>query len=364
MTIILAILVFSLLVIAHEFGHMIVAKKVGVYVEEFAVGMGPKLVSKKFGETLYSIRLFPIGGFCKMYGEDESIRDPRAFNSQKPFQRFLILAAGSFMNFILAFVILFVMSLIGNNPIPVVKELSGNESAIVAGLQKGDIITKVGNMDIHVYEDIKLALFDTKEKPVEVTVKRAVEGSNTYETKQFTITPANTKEAGYIIGFKPDYQLGILTRLFEKDIDSDYQTANIFQMTEQSFWRMCYYIKSAYYGIVKLATREIATDQMTGPIGIVNTIGDVYEKGAQVNILSAILNVMSLAALLSANLGALNLLPIPALDGGRIFFLLIEAIRRKPISPEKEGMIHFAGFALLMLFMIFIAYNDVLRIVS
>lgn len=340
MMIIIALIVFSILIIAHEFGHFIVAKKSGVLVQEFAIGMGPKLIGKQIGETLYSIRLLPIGGYCKMLGEDDESNDERAFGNKSVFKRMLIVLAGAFMNFVLAFVIVFIIVSVDGFNVPIVSELSPNYPAQEAGLQVGDKIIKINNQNIRIYDDLKMVMAQNKGEAINLAVKRGAEVLN------YTITPKASEESNQmLIGFVPDSKKG-----------------NIFESMHESFWTLYMYIKYTFIGFIQLVTFQASPKDMGGPIAIVSMMGNAYSTGLRYSIWSAIESVSSLAALISVNLGVLNLLPLPALDGGRFAFLCVEAIRRKPISAEKEGMVHFIGFVALMILAVFVAYNDITRL--
>ena len=353
-SIILSLLVFSLLVVIHEFGHFIVAKKSGVWVQEFSVGMGPMLVSKKIGETLYSIRLLPIGGFCRMLGEeaDDMDRSQRAFNAKSVPIRMAIMAAGPIMNFVLAFVLVFLLT--GSSYIiyPVIEKVTAGSPAEEAGLMQGDRITEINGQNVYIYEDLQLIMAGNRGEEITVTIER-----NGEEITK-AITPVQSAETGgYIMGFNPLLENG----LFAEDIEG-YQRAGIWDTLKTSFYTVIYFIKQIVIGLVRIFTMNVTSEEVSGPIGIVQVIGNTYEAGMQYSFLVAMQNVAYLAALLSANLGAMNLLPIPALDGGRLLFLIIEAIRRKPIPPEREGLITFAGFAVLMLLMVVVAFNDIVKL--
>lgn len=353
MPVIVALLVFSILVIVHEFGHFILAKKNGIKVEEFAVGMGPLLVSKQVGETLYSIRALPFGGFCRMLGEDADCKEERAFNNKSVLARISVVVAGPIMNFI--FALLLLLFLVGRQGYaePVVSKLMPDYPAAQAGLMEGDRIVSVNGERIGIYQDLQLIMAGvTKSQEMRVTVSR--DG----QKMEFDITPMKSPESGgYIFGFNPVIKLGI----FSQDVEG-YEHANFLETVKAGFDTMVFYVKSTVVGFIRLFTFNISKEEFAGPIGIIQVIGDSYETGLKYSIMAAIENLASLAALLSANLGVINLFPIPAMDGGRLLFLMIEGIRGKAIDPEKEGMIHFAGFVLLMAFMVYVAFNDITRI--
>lgn len=339
--IIMALIVFSILIIVHEFGHYIVAKKSGVLVEEFSIGMGPKLFGKQKNETMYSIRLFPIGGYCKMLGDDSESNDDRAFNNKSVSKRIAVVLAGAFMNFVLAFLIIFVLKSINGYIPPVVNSLIDGYPAQMAGIKTGDTIKAINGSRIRIYEDLNMIMLQNKDKPVLVTLQRG------NETIEYNVAPKLAEDGSqWLLGFKPE----------------GYIKGGVFKTIEQSFWNLIFYIKYTIVSFVQLFTLQVSTDDMAGPIGIINIMGESYQNGLKYSVSVAIQSVAEIAALISANLGVVNLLPLPALDGGRLMFLLIEAIRRKPISAEKEGMVHFVGFVALMILAVFIAYNDILRL--
>lgn len=352
-SIIVSIVVFSILVIVHEFGHFILAKKNGILVEEFAVGMGPILISKKFGETLYSVRAFPLGGFCRMLGEDDSCDDKRAFNSKGVWRRISVIFAGPFMNFLFAFIILFWLISTSGFIEPVIDSLSDGYSAKQVGMEVGDRITKINGQKVHVYQDFELTMQGIDpEKNLEIEVDRNGEKLN------FSVKPLYSDDSNaYIVGFRPAVKKGPFAEGME-----GYEKATILETAKNSFDMMNFYVRSVVVGFVRIFSFRVSPDEIAGPIGIVKVVGEGYEQGLKISFMSAIKNVASLAALLSANLGVLNLFPIPAMDGGRLLFLILEAIRKRPINQEIEGRIHFAGFVLLMAFMVLIAYNDISKI--
>lgn len=342
MSIIIAIIVFSILIVVHEFGHFIVAKKSGIMVEEFAVGMGPKLFGKQIGETVYSLRLFPIGGYCKMLGEDDNSSDERAFGNKSVLKRMAVVVAGAFMNFLLAFVIVFVLKSVNGYVPPVVDKVIDNYPAQQAGIQSGDIIKKINDTKIRIYDEISIMMGLNKDKPVKLTVQRG------NELLEFDITPKPSEEYNntWLIGFGR----------------AEPTKGNIIDTAYQSYWTLWMYIKYTVLGFVQLVTGQVSTAELGGPIAITNMMGEAYQVGLKFSFWNAIQRVADLAALISVNLGVVNLLPLPALDGGRFVFLFIEAIRRKPISAEKEGLVHFIGFVALMILAVFVAYNDVIRL--
>lgn len=345
MTILIALIVFGAIVLVHEFGHYIVAKKSGVKVEEFAIGMGPKLISKQYGETLYSIRLLPMGGFCKMLGEDSASEDKRSFTNKSVGTRIAVIFAGSFMNLVLAFSI--IAWLVGSNGYitTIIDHVLPDTPAANSGFQPGDKIISLDGQKIHIRQEISLILSQTRDNPIEIVASRNGEKI----TKVITpVIDENTNQ-------------GFLGISFEA---RDQGEASLFEILGQSFWQVIFLVKQVIIGFIQIVTGQVSRDQIAGPVGVIQIIGESYESGLKTSFYIAIQNVLYFAAIISANLGVMNLLPVPALDGGRLVFLIIEALRGKPIAVEKEGIIHFIGFALLMVLMVFVLYNDVIRIIA
>jgi len=331
----------------HEWGHFIAAKKCGVIVEEFAIGMGPKLWGKQKGETLYSIRIFPIGGYCKMADEDTESSSSRGFNSISVWKRMIIILAGVFMNFVLAILISAIMVMFTGYGENIVSHVSENSPANIAGISAGDEIVNINNSGIHLFDDINFRLSQRTSEDILIGYER------------------NGKYFETIVNVKTDEKLGVAfgakTPLFGENIEG-FEKVGFFEAIKIGFWKCVYMVKITFYGLSQLFTMQISLDDVAGPIGLTTVVNEVYEETIKESVWDMIGSMAGIAALLSANLGVMNLLPIPALDGGRFIFLLIEAIRRKPLPPEKEGMIHFAGFAVLMAFGILIAFNDVFKL--
>lgn len=335
--IIISIIVLGVLIIFHEFGHFIVAKLSNIKVEEFSVGMGPKLLGFKKGETVYSIRLFPMGGYCKMLGEDESSDDTKAYSNKSIPVRFAVLAAGPFMNFLLAVLIFVIMGFITVTPIPVVQSVIPDYPAAAAGIMPGDVILKVGDYNIKTWEDLQAAVSKSVNRPVLLEVKR---GEKLLYIKLTPIYDAKNKKP--MIGISPkgkigyNYKASLITNIKNSIVQSGHIT-----------WMML-------TSLLGLITGRVSVNEFMGPVGIVNVVGEAAKSGFY--------SLLGLTSLISLNLAIINLLPIPALDGSRLMFLIIEAIRRKPIDREKEGLVHFIGFVFLILFMIFMTYKDILRL--
>lgn len=337
MSILIAILIFSLIIIIHELGHFILAKKNGVTVTEFSVGMGPRLLSAVRGGTRYSLKLLPFGGSCMMLGEDEDGTQDGSFGSVSVWSRMAIIFAGPFFNFLLAFFLsLILVSWLGYD-MPVIQEVKDGYPAQEAGLQAGDRITEINGRHIYLFRDISVYLgFHSGET---LDVKYSRDGAK-YET---TLTPV-LDDSGY-------YLMGVTSSGLTK--------GNVLRIVQYSFYEVGYWIDLTFQSLGMLITGQLGVKDLSGPVGIVSYIGTTYTESAAVSAAAVVDSMMTIAILLTANLGVMNLLPLPALDGGRLLFLIVEAIRGKRVDPEKEGIVHLAGFILLMILMVVVMYNDI-----
>lgn len=334
--ILLAILLFGALVALHEFGHFITAKLSGVRVNEFSIGMGPAIIKKQFGETLYSLRILPFGGFCAMEGEDENSEDPRAFGNAKIFRRILIVVAGSFMNLLAGFLVLaLVFAPVKEWYVPTVESVPSAEEVDTNTLQAGDVIKSVNGYNVYIYNDIFMGLDRSKEEG-----KHDIEVLRDGEKVMLS-------DLGLSYGQKDDGKEGIT-----------------FETEKTSFWGKTEFVlrngfnlvRLVYVGLFDLFTGRVSADGMAGPIGI----GKIMVETAKVSMAS----LWYLFAFISINLGLMNLLPIPALDGGRFVFLLFELIFRKPVPRKFEGYVHLVGIIVLLLLMALITFNDIFKMFS
>ena len=333
-TAIWAIVTFCLLVFVHELGHFLMAKKVGVTVHEFSIGMGPAIFKKQGKETLYSLRLLPIGGYVRLEGEDEKSDDEGALCNKTPFQRFLVIVSGALMNLILGF-LLFVIIVsfkgFGTNEIAVVNEGSPMaEAEFIAGDKIVELELNGQSQKIKTYNDIIFFNISNGNGKMYVTVER--DGN---EIKRL-VSP--TSKDGYA-----------LEGIRIKSIDR-----NPVSVIKAAFSESVFMCKLVFVSLGWLITGKVPVSELSGPVGIVSGIGQAASVG--------LFSVLNLIALISINLGVANLLPIPALDGGRLVFTVIEMIRRKPIDAELEGKIHFIGFALLLCLMLFVTFFDIKRL--
>ena len=342
--IILAILIFSLIIIFHEFGHFLFAKKCGVKVNEFCLGLGPTLFSWGKGETKYCLNILPFGGACVMEGEDEDSDSDRAFNKKTIWERFQIVFAGPLFNFILAYILSVVyISCIGVD-LPVIGDVIEGYAAEEAGLQSGDTIVKLDGYNVHFYNEVRIYTFFHSDETIEVTYER---NGETYTT---TVEPKYSEETGtYLIGIQ-----GTGTR----------EKLSPIGIVQYGFYEIKYEIYTTIQSLRLLVTGQLSVNDVSGPVGVVTTISDVYEQSVSSGAFYVFINLTSIAILLSANLGVMNLLPFPALDGGRILLLLIELVRGKKMKPEIENGINFVGFALLMLLMVVVMYSDIIKLVN
>ncbi|MBR4015709.1 MAG: site-2 protease family protein [Anaerotignum sp.] len=351
-SLVITIVLIGVLVVAHEFGHFIVAKKNGIWVQEFAIGMGPKLFSRQKGETEYSIRMLPLGGFCRMEGETNAGEiSSRSFLHKSIPVRLAVMAAGPFMNFLLAFVMIFGLTCTSYMAKPEIQEILPDSPAATIGLQEGDIIRRMDGKRIHIYDELQYILQQNHGETIQLEVSR--EG----QLYRYALEPRLNEERGmYLIGFTPKLETGLLA-----ESEEGYEKAGIAETAYYSYYAMINYVKMTAEGLLRVFTFTASQEEYGGPIAIFKMVGDSYEAGLTYSLKAAIQNVIYIGAVLSANLGVLNLFPIPALDGGRILFLLIEAIRRRPMDTETESKLQFLGFVFLMGLMAFVFYGDIMK---
>jgi regulator of sigma E protease len=451
MNIVIAILIFSLIIVIHELGHFMLAKANGVFVTEFSVGMGPRILSlvktknryhlqvnlshhdietnvEIKENTIYSWKVLPIGGSCMMLGEDETSDDDRAFNKKGVWGRISVIFAGPLFNFILAFILsMFVVGAVGYDP-AYVTEVSSNSPAEEVGIQTGDIITEINGKNINLGREIAtfLQYNPLSGEPVSISYLR--------DDIENTVTLQPVKQRKFILGFRytadtnpavlseiiqdfPLYNAGIRAGdtlvkiegtsiangaelkeyliknpLSEKTLEITYTRdgveydvqvtpalasdnysigisfntgrvkTNALGVIKYSAVEVKYWIVTTIEGLGQLISGKVGADELAGPVGIVNIIDNTIEESKSDGTKFVLLNIANISILLSANLGVMNLLPLPALDGGRLVFLFLELFRGKPIDQNKEGLVHMIGLALLMLLMLFIMYNDISRL--
>ena len=432
MSILVAILALSFLILVHEIGHFSAAKLLKVKVLEFAIFMGPKLFSKKVGETEYSIRLVPMGGFIKMEGEEEESEDDRAFNKKPKWVRAVVLSAGSLMNLFVALILMLIISLNTGYDTCELNVVLPGSPVESAGLKSGDVVLEYNESTVNTPIDVFIHMMDSKGADISVTFLR----DGQVNTAAFR--PEHIPRNYYMLGIKlkesygPDWNViesltengpagaagikaedrvisidGVMIRSREDlraalaaksgeevsvtvqrageylDInltpvrsrsEEGYEIGASFVYVRREDAKFFESIKHAYYNSLSgarmvlyslkwLITGSVGIDQMSGPVGIVSAIGEVVEESS-VNIGLMMIQLMSFVALLSINLGLLNLMPFPALDGSKLLLILIEAIRRKKVPPEKEMAISMFGFAVLILLMVVTLFNDIGRLIA
>ena len=412
-TVISFIIIFGALVFFHEFGHFLFAKRSGILVREFAIGMGPKILGITKGETLYTLRLLPIGGYVRMAGEDmdtihlqaghrigvllnkegqakkiimnqkhvypeilfleveeadlekelwikgydeeeklirievardavveengrETILAPydRQFDSKSVGKRFMTIFAGPLFNFILAFLIFTALGMMQGIPTfePVITEVTEESPAAEAGMQNGDLVTEIEGNPIGTWDELVESVQNNAGNALEFEVERNGEPLN------FTITPEVSEQSSE--------EIGVIGVLYQSPVEKDFFGSFVYGAEQTVFW-----FKEIFRLLGMLVTGQFTIDALSGPVGIYKTTEEVAKYG--------FFTLMSWAGMLSINLGIMNLLPLPALDGGRLMFFILEAVRGKPVDRQKEGMVHFVGIMLLMLLMIVVTWNDI-----
>ena len=369
--ILIFLLIFFVVVVSHEFGHFIIAKANGIRVVEFSVGMGPRIFKFKKKETIYSLRLLPIGGACifdEIEGmetsgrrkpiessdeveeadvaqlEEEITEDGKkkgCFTDAPLFARFTTTLAGPVFNFILAwFLAIFIVIISGSVNTEITAVIEGYP-AEEAGMLPGDEIISINNERVFIYDEVSLISQMNQGEPLSVVVDRGGERIT------FDITPKYDEEdERYYIGFQ----------------GGRYRERNAWTIISGAYFEVRYWIKTTLKSLFWLITGRASVNDMAGPVGVATVVSDVYDTASAFGFLAVLASMLNIAVLLSANLGVINLLPLPAIDGGKIFFMLIELVRGKPIPKDKEAIVHFIGFVLLMVLMGFVFYNDIARL--
>ena len=328
-----AILLFLILIIIHEFGHFIAAKLLGVRVNEFAVGFGPRLFSKKWGETNYAFNLIPLGGYCAMEGEDEESGDSRAFCNKKPWRRFLIVVMGATFNLLLGLIIVAIILAPEKNFLSTtVSAFDENAISQQSGLAIGDEILKVDGRKIYTTQDLSYAFTNVKDGKIDMTVLR---DGKKVELKDVTFSTEKQDGISYLA---VDFYVEPIEKNFATYITQTVDTSISYCAVT---WRSLVDLIGGKYGI----------SAVSGPVGVTVAIADAARV--------SLMNLLPVMALITINLGLFNLLPVPALDGGRLLFILIEMIFRKPVPQKYESIVHAVGFILLIGFMLIVAAKDI-----
>jgi len=330
-TAILFVIMLLVLIIPHELGHMIVAKLVGVKVNEFSVGMGPLLLKRKKGETQYSLRLLPLGGFCALEGEEEMSDDERAYNNKSPLQKIAILLAGITMNVFIAIVVMTVVAIISGVPTNKIASVENNTPAYEAGIRAGDRIVEIDGIRVSSWEGVTEKISGYQEGDMKIVVRND-EGSRT-----FTLKPEYDKE-------NKRYVIGIVTSIEKKPLLS-------VKYGVKSTWNLTKMMIKAFQDIL---TRGIQKDDVSGPVGLVKIVGQTQSHGIEAYLI--------LLALVSLNLAFFNIIPIPGLDGGKIFFIFLKIITGGRIGDEMEYKATMVGMVILFSIFIFVTINDVMNL--
>lgn len=380
-TAIVTIVMFLVMVSLHEFGHFIVGRLLGFRILEYSIGFGPVLKKSSKGETEYSLRAIPLGGFCRFDGEDAQSEHPGAFCKQPVWKRMVVVVAGGISNIILGYIIfLIIVPLTAPMATNVVDSVVENSYVADAGLLPGDEVISINGHNVSIYNDISLYAQDFKsDTDAEIVVKRndekikivfkpteivelisytengidyaqSVNGKDTsqhfdygegvpYDADMIGKVKTGTS---YIIGFSPVTE-----------------NVTFFNVWGEAWNQTKFVVKLVYQSLWQMITGKVGMEQVSGPVGIVSEVNTAVNSGPM-----SYLYVLNLVALITINLGVFNLLPLPALDGGRLFFMIVELIRRKPIPPEKEGMVHAIGMLLLLGLVVLISFNDIMKLIG
>ncbi len=338
------IIILSVIVISHEFGHFIVARSHGIRVKEFDVGLGPTICSFKKGETKFALKLLPIGGACIFDGEDtinpdEQQLDEHSFRNANVWARISTVFAGPFFNFIVA--VIFAMIIVANcgADLPVIKGITEGRAAENSGIVEGDTIISINGEKIHVWRDITLISYLNAGEGLEIVY------SHDGVKKTTTVYPTYDEEEGR-------YYIGI-------EGGSEILHCRGMNLIKYSWYELVFNFRNTLKSLKQLVLGRLSRDDVAGPVGIAKAVDDSYEVAKDYGTSSIIFTMMNIAMLLSVNLGVINLLPLPALDGGRLVFLFVEVIRRKPVPAEKEGIVHLIGIILFLILAVLILFNDI-----
>lgn len=338
-SVIVTIVAFGIMITLHEFGHFLTAKKFGVTVHEFSIGMGPLIFKWGKGETQYSIRLLPLGGYVKLEGEEEESDNPKAFSNISPLKRIIILAAGAFMNVLLGFLCFVVInSFTGGTRVPLIDEIVPDSAAEQAGLIAGDEIIRLDNTRVYTHSDVKLFMLDA---PEEIKVSYIRGG----EKHSAVLKPTVTENGSRLLGFVP------ATKIYTP-----------LETLEYSYYDTRYVVKAVMKSLKMIIQGDAKVSDMSGPVGIVQVVDTTADAASEYGALYTFLSILLLFAMISVNLGVFNLLPFPALDGGSIIFAFIELVTRKKLKSEVLGYINLIGLALMLGLGIFVMYSDITKL--
>ncbi len=337
--ILFAILFFGVIIALHEFGHFLTAKLFRIQVNEYSIGMGPAILKKKLGETLYAWRLFPIGGYVAMEGEDEDSENPRAFNNQKAWKRFIVVAAGATVNILLGLLLVCVM--LGADkemPSRTVSDVSAAMQSEENGVRAGDVILRINNTKVVSARDLYYDLYRDEDGVFEIVVKR--------DGEKLTLTDlpvSYSAEEGYC-----DFVVG-------------YQKTTVLNLLPGAVRETASMTKLVWLSLIDMIRGKYGLNELSGPVGTIEIVAETASDAVKGSNYSMIIFIL---AFITVNIGIVNLLPLPALDGGRLLFILIEMIARKPVPKKFEAWVHAAGFVLLIGLMILITFNDIVNLIK
>jgi regulator of sigma E protease len=346
-SIIAFLIMFSVIVIGHEFGHYMIAKRNGIRVVEFDVGMGPTLAHKEMGGTDFCLKLLPVGGACIFDGMDVLLEggsiddlDEHSFPKANVFARIATVLGGPVMNFIIGLVFATLIVAFSGTDLPNVQQVVDGSAAQEAGLQAGDTIKRINGEHIHVYREVQLFSMVNYGEPLDIVYER--DGQD----HEVTLTPRYDKDAQrYLIGL----------------VGGSYTKTGALQTFQYGFYEAEYWVRATFKSLGLIFRGHFSPDDLSGPVGIVKVVDDTYTETKSYGIPTVLLSFLNLTTLFSINLGIMNLLPIPALDGGRLLLLVIEAVRGKRLDPNKEGIVTAAGAMFLIGLMVFVLFNDVTK---
>ncbi len=355
------ILVFGVIIAFHELGHFLMCRLVGIGVTEFSVGMGPAIFKTQKNETQYSLRLLPIGGYCLMMGaenfdDDTPDYDDRSYANHNIWHRMLVTLGGPLFNFLLAFIISVVLIAMAGYLNCTVNYVLPGSAAEAAGLQEGDNILRMNDTKIHDFREVSLFMeFYKSEDPIRVQYER----DGVVDTVE--VTPNYVEDIGR-------YRMGLLGGYVESTEDPDYVVrpkGNAFTVIKYSVLEMRYQLASTILSLKYLVTGRMGVKNVSSVVGVADTMNESMKTAkAEGGLYTVFLNVLNFLILLSANLGVMNLLPVPALDGGNLLFLLFELVTRKPVPKNREAVVKLVGFAILFIIMILVVFKDVFNIVQ
>lgn len=377
-TALVTILIFLVMITIHEFGHFIAAKATGVGVLEFAIGMGPAIFKKQGKNTLYSLRAFPIGGYCSLLGENGESEDEGAFCNQSWWKRFLVVSAGAIINLILGFVLFAVfVGISGPFASNVIDKVDERSYLSEVGVLPGDKIVSINGHRVNFYNDISLysdeykngenlllTIVRDKEKlTFDVKPSRETRSVTYGETSAEVVDTINGEEVRYtseVAELPPEY-IGrtVSEERYIMGFIPKIEEVTAKNILPQAWHYTAYIAKSVYMALWDMITGDAGLDNVSGPVGVAEVVGTAVNSGKNSGI-----NILLIVAMLTVNLGIFNLLPLPALDGGRLFFMIVELLRGKPVPPEKEGMVHGIGLVLLLVLAVVICFNDILKLIK